>query len=163
MELVDQVGVFVDQSGVEDVGEQVVIPVPVASVVEGDEEEVGTNELFQRCAAVGSEGDGVAESPGQPVEHRGVQQEGSDCVGLVVEHFLDEVCQSTWEVHDGVVDAYEGGYAAFVLAKAERARQASTEQAKRNNLIRKELAWLRRGAPARARRGWRTAAAPSRG
>lgn len=71
---------------------------------------------------------------------------------VVVTHdrwFLDEVCQSTWEVHDGVVDAYEGGYAAFVLAKAERQRQASAAETRRQNLARKELAWLRRGAPAR--------------
>ncbi len=63
--------------------------------------------------------------------------------------FLDAVCQRTWEVHDGVVDAYEGGYAAFVLAKAERQRQAAASEARRQNLVRKELAWLRRGAPAR--------------
>ena len=71
---------------------------------------------------------------------------------FVVTHdrwFLDEVCQSTWEVHDGVVDAYEGGYAAFVLAKAERSRQAAASEGRRQNLVRKELAWLRRGAPAR--------------
>jgi ATP-binding cassette subfamily F protein uup len=71
---------------------------------------------------------------------------------VVVTHdrwFLDEVCQWTWEVHDGVVDAYEGGYAAFVLAKAERTRQASASETRRQNLARKELAWLRRGAPAR--------------
>jgi len=63
--------------------------------------------------------------------------------------FLDEVCQFTWEVHDGQVDAYEGGYAAFVLAKAERSRQAAASEVRRQNLVRKELAWLRRGAPAR--------------
>jgi ATP-binding cassette subfamily F protein uup len=71
---------------------------------------------------------------------------------VVVTHdrwFLDAVCQSTWEVHDGVVDTYEGGYAAFVLAKAERQRQAAAAEARRQNLVRKELAWLRRGAPAR--------------
>lgn len=71
---------------------------------------------------------------------------------VVVTHdrwFLDAVCQQTWEVHDGVVDAYEGGYAAFVLAKAERQRQAAASEARRQNLVRKELAWLRRGAPAR--------------
>ncbi|GAB6986241.1 ABC-F family ATP-binding cassette domain-containing protein [Nocardioides pyridinolyticus] len=71
---------------------------------------------------------------------------------VVVTHdrwFLDEVCQWTWEVHDGVVDAYEGGYAAFVLAKAERQRQAAASEVRRQNLVRKELAWLRRGAPAR--------------
>ena len=71
---------------------------------------------------------------------------------VVVTHdrwFLDAVCQQTWEVHDGVVDSYEGGYAAFVLAKAERQRQAAATEVRRRNLVRKELAWLRRGAPAR--------------
>lgn len=71
---------------------------------------------------------------------------------VVVTHdrwFLDAVCEQTWEVHDGAVDIYEGGYAAFVLAKAERQRQAAASEARRQNLVRKELAWLRRGAPAR--------------
>jgi ATP-binding cassette subfamily F protein uup len=71
---------------------------------------------------------------------------------VVVTHdrwFLDEVCEATWEVHDGVVDVYDGGYAAFVLAKAERQRQAAASESRRQNLMRKELAWLRRGAPAR--------------
>ncbi|MHB1739751.1 MAG: ABC-F family ATP-binding cassette domain-containing protein [Actinomycetes bacterium] len=63
--------------------------------------------------------------------------------------FLDAACRDTWEVHDGTVDAYEGGYAAYVLARAERARIASATEARRANLLRKELAWLRRGAPAR--------------
>jgi ATP-binding cassette subfamily F protein uup len=63
--------------------------------------------------------------------------------------FLDAVCERTWEVHDGVVDTYEGGYAAFVLAKAERQRQEAASEVRRRNLVRKELAWLRRGAPAR--------------
>jgi ATP-binding cassette subfamily F protein uup len=63
--------------------------------------------------------------------------------------FLDAVTDRTWEVIDGQVEEYDGGYSAFVLAKAERARQASAMDARRNNLIRKELAWLRRGAPAR--------------
>ncbi|MFL6021766.1 MAG: ABC-F family ATP-binding cassette domain-containing protein, partial [Marmoricola sp.] len=71
---------------------------------------------------------------------------------VVVTHdrwFLDEVCEQTWEVHDGVIDTYEGGYAAFVLAKNERMRQAASSEQRRQNLMRKELAWLRRGAPAR--------------
>jgi ABC transport system ATP-binding/permease protein len=71
---------------------------------------------------------------------------------VVVTHdrwFLDTVCEETWEVHDGVVDAYDGGYAAFVLAKAERLRQAAATETRRRNLVRKELAWLRRGPPAR--------------
>jgi ABC transport system ATP-binding/permease protein len=70
---------------------------------------------------------------------------------LVITHdrwFLDAVTERTWEVVGGKVEEYDGGYSAFVLAKAERARQASAMDARRNNLIRKELAWLRRGAPA---------------
>ncbi len=63
--------------------------------------------------------------------------------------FLDEVCTATWEVHDGVVDAFEGGYAAYVLQRVERDRQAAASEGRRQNLMRKELAWLRRGAPAR--------------
>ncbi|OCL37208.1 glycerophosphodiester phosphodiesterase [Tessaracoccus lapidicaptus] len=71
---------------------------------------------------------------------------------LVVSHdrwFLDAICTRIWEVHDGVVDAYEGGYAAYVLARVERQRQAAANESRRRNLARKELAWLRRGAPAR--------------
>ena len=71
---------------------------------------------------------------------------------LVITHdrwFLDAVTDRTWEVVAGKVEEYDGGYSAFVLAKAERARQANAMDARRNNLIRKELAWLRRGAPAR--------------
>jgi ABC transport system ATP-binding/permease protein len=71
---------------------------------------------------------------------------------VIVSHdrwFLDAICTRIWEVHDGRVQAYEGGYAAYVLARAERGRQAAAAAARRNNLLRKELAWLRRGAPAR--------------
>ncbi len=71
---------------------------------------------------------------------------------LVVTHdrwFLDEVCENMWEVVGGGVEEYDGGYSAYVLAKAERMRQASVTEQRRNMLIRKELAWLRRGAPAR--------------
>jgi len=71
---------------------------------------------------------------------------------VVVTHdrwFLDEVNETTWEVHDGVVDSYDGGYSAYVLARAERDRIASTTEQKRVQLARKELAWLRRGPPAR--------------
>jgi ATP-binding cassette subfamily F protein uup len=70
---------------------------------------------------------------------------------VVITHdrwFLDEVSDQIWEVVDGNVLAYDGGYSAYVLSKAERARQLSVEDGKRNMLIRKELAWLRRGAPA---------------
>ena len=75
-----------------------------------------------------------------------------DLALLVVTHdrwFLDAVTDRTWEVVLGKVEEYDGGYSAFVLAKAERSRQASVLDSRRNNLIRKELAWLRRGAPAR--------------
>ena len=71
---------------------------------------------------------------------------------LTVTHdrwFLDEICTDTWEVHDGVVEPFEGGYAAYILQRVERDRQAAATEAKRQNLMRKELAWLRRGAPAR--------------
>lgn len=71
---------------------------------------------------------------------------------VVVTHdrwFLDTVCNQTWEVADATVRAYEGGYAAWTLARAERARQAAAAEARRQNLLRKEIAWLRRGPPAR--------------
>ena len=63
--------------------------------------------------------------------------------------FLDEVATTTWEVHDGIVEPFDGGYAAYVLQRVERDRMAAVAEAKRQNLMRKELAWLRRGAPAR--------------
>ncbi len=71
---------------------------------------------------------------------------------LVVTHdrwFLDAVCTATWEVADGAIHQYDGGYAAYVLARAERDRQAATRDDRRRQLLRKELAWLRRGPPAR--------------
>jgi ATP-binding cassette subfamily F protein uup len=77
----------------------------------------------------------------------------ADRGGLVVithdRWFLDAVAARTWEVHDGTVDSFDGGYAAYVLARAERARIAAVTEERRQNLLRKELAWLRRGAPAR--------------
>jgi ATP-binding cassette subfamily F protein uup len=74
------------------------------------------------------------------------------CAVVVVTHdrwFLDSVCTRTWEVANGRVESYVGGYADWVYARAERARQADAAEARRQNLARKELAWLRRGAPAR--------------
>ncbi len=71
---------------------------------------------------------------------------------VVVTHdrwFLDEVSTATWEVHDGIVEPFEGGYAAYILQRVERDRQAAASESRRQNLLRKELAWLRRGAPAR--------------
>ncbi len=71
---------------------------------------------------------------------------------VVVTHdrwFLDAISTDTWEVHDGVVDKFEGGYAAYILQRVERQRQSASSEERRQNLLRKELAWLRRGAPAR--------------
>jgi ATP-binding cassette subfamily F protein uup len=75
-----------------------------------------------------------------------------DGATLVVTHdrwFLDAVCTHTWEVADRSVHQYEGGYAAYVLARAERDRIEATREERRRQLMRKELAWLRRGPPAR--------------
>lgn len=72
---------------------------------------------------------------------------------LLVTHdrwFLDEVCESMWEVHDGVIDPFEGGYSAYMLQRVERDRQADVRETKRRNLACKELAWLTRGARARS-------------
>lgn len=72
---------------------------------------------------------------------------------LVVTHdrwFLDEVAESMWEVHDGIVEPFEGGYSAYILQRVERDRVAQVSEQKRKNLARKELAWLSRGARARA-------------
>ena len=72
---------------------------------------------------------------------------------VVVTHdrwFLDEVCLRMWEVHDGIIDPFEGGYSAYVLQRVERQRQAQLAEQKRQNLMRRELAWLSRGARARS-------------
>ena len=72
---------------------------------------------------------------------------------LLVTHdrwFLDEVCESMWEVHDGVIEPFEGGYSAYMLQRVERDRQADVRETKRRNLARKELAWLTRSARARS-------------
>jgi ATPase subunit of ABC transporter with duplicated ATPase domains len=72
---------------------------------------------------------------------------------IVVTHdrwFLDEICTDTWEVHDRIIEPFEGGYAAYILQRVERDRSAAASESKRQNLMRKELAWLGRGAPARS-------------
>jgi len=72
---------------------------------------------------------------------------------LIVTHdrwFLDEVCTSMWEVHDGTIDPFEGGYSAYMMQRVERDRQADVREERRRNLARKELAWLSRGARARS-------------
>ena len=85
-------------------------------------------------------------------EHLNRRWKSSEGALVVVTHdrwFLDAISTATWEVHDGTVDQFEGGYAAYILQRVERQRQASTMEERRQNLLRKELAWLRRGAPAR--------------
>jgi ABC transport system ATP-binding/permease protein len=80
------------------------------------------------------------------------ERQAADVAMVIVSHdrwFLDAICARIWEVHDGRVNTYVGGYAAYVLARAERVRRAASAAARRNNLLRKELAWLRRGSPAR--------------
>jgi ATP-binding cassette subfamily F protein uup len=78
----------------------------------------------------------------------------SNAGGLVVvthdRWFLDEICTATWEVHDRLIEPFEGGYAAYILQRVERDQMAAASESKRQNLMRKELAWLRRGAPARS-------------
>lgn len=77
---------------------------------------------------------------------------GSDAL-LVITHdrwFLDEVCEHMWEVHDGVIDPFEGGYSAYIQQRFERDRQASVIEERRQNMLRKELSWLSRGAQARS-------------
>ena len=99
----------------------------------------------------------VLDEPTNHLDVEGVQWLGdyllqTTAALVVVTHdrwFLDTVATRTWEVHDGRVDTYEGGYNDWVYARAERARQADAVEQRRRNLARKELAWLRRGAPAR--------------
>jgi ATP-binding cassette subfamily F protein uup len=85
----------------------------------------------------------------QHVETRWPRNTGALVVVTHDRWFLDAATSTTWEVHDGTVEVYDGGYAAYVLQKVERERSAAATEAKRQNLLRKELAWLRRGAPAR--------------
>ncbi|UXW86927.1 ABC-F family ATP-binding cassette domain-containing protein [Microbacterium azadirachtae] len=92
------------------------------------------------------------EAIGWLAEHLKRRWPASQGALMVVTHdrwFLDEVCTETWEVHDRIVEPFEGGYAAYILQRVERDRMAAATEAKRQNLARKELAWLRRGAPAR--------------
>jgi ABC transport system ATP-binding/permease protein len=83
------------------------------------------------------------------LKHRWPVNAGGLLVATHDRWFLDEVCTVTWEVHDRIVEPFEGGYAAYILQRVERDRVAAATEARRQNLARKELAWLRRGAPAR--------------
>ncbi|AHH94156.1 ABC-F family ATP-binding cassette domain-containing protein [Kutzneria albida] len=99
----------------------------------------------------------VLDEPTNHLDVEGVRWLAEHLLGrrgalVVVTHdrwFLDTVCTRTWEVVGGAVEQYEGGYGDWIFARAERARLADTAEEKRRNLARKELAWLRRGAPAR--------------
>lgn len=86
-------------------------------------------------------------------EHLKTRWRDNEGALLLVTHdrwFLDEVCLNMWEVHDCVVTPFEGGYSAYIMQRVERQRQARVAEAKRKNILRRELAWLARGAPARS-------------
>jgi ATP-binding cassette subfamily F protein uup len=126
---------------------------PFASLSGGEKRRVGIAKLFIQSLDIV-----LLDEPTNHLDVEGVAwlakhlRKRRELAVVVITHdrwFLDEVSDSIWEVIDGKVESYEGGYSAYVLAKAERARQAGAEDARRDNLIRKELAWLRRGAPAR--------------
>ena len=102
--------------------------------------------LDEVCLRMWEVHDGVAEH----LKNRWSKGQGAL---LLVTHdrwFLDEVCESMWEVHDGVIEPFEGGYSAYILQRVERQRQAEVAEQKRQNLIRRELAFLSRGARARS-------------
>lgn len=86
-------------------------------------------------------------------EHLKTRWRDNEGALLLVTHdrwFLDEVCLNMWEVHDCIVTPFEGGYSAYIMQRVERQRQARVAEAKRKNILRRELAWLARGAPARS-------------
>ena len=125
---------------------------PVGPMSGGERRRVALAALLIRAADLL-----VLDEPTNHLDVAGVNWLAAHLLGrrgalVVVTHdrwFLDAVCTQTWEVADGTVRAYEGGYAAWTLARAERVRQAAAVEARRQNLLRKEIAWLRRGPPAR--------------
>lgn len=125
---------------------------PVGPMSGGERRRVALAALLVRSADLL-----VLDEPTNHLDVAGVDWLARHLIGkrgalVVVTHdrwFLDAVCTSTWEVADQTVRAYEGGYAAWTLARAERERVAAATEARRQNLLRKEIAWLRRGPPAR--------------
>ncbi|GIG85634.1 ABC-F family ATP-binding cassette domain-containing protein [Plantactinospora endophytica] len=125
---------------------------PVGPMSGGERRRVALAALLVRTADLL-----ILDEPTNHLDVAGVDWLARHLVGkrgalVVVTHdrwFLDAVCTDTWEVADRTVRAYEGGYAAWTLARAERERVAAATEARRQNLLRKEIAWLRRGPPAR--------------
>src|SRR4051812_20433272 len=125
---------------------------PVGPMSGGERRRIGLAALLVRAADLL-----VLDEPTNHLDVAGIDWLAAPLRGrrgslIVVTHdrwFLDAVCDKTWEVADGTVRAYEGGYAAWTLARAERVRLEASAEARRQNLLRKEIAWLRRGPPAR--------------
>ncbi|MFK3984593.1 ABC-F family ATP-binding cassette domain-containing protein [Micromonospora sp. NPDC050397] len=125
---------------------------PVGPMSGGERRRVALAALLVRTADLL-----ILDEPTNHLDVAGVDWLARHLVGrrgalVVVTHdrwFLDAVCTTTWEVADQTVRAYEGGFAAWTLARAERERVAAATEARRQNLLRKEIAWLRRGPPAR--------------
>jgi len=117
--------------------------VALAQVLIGDHDVVFLDEPTNHLDV-----EGIAWLAGH-LRNRWAQNSGGLVVVTHDRWFLDEVCNMTWEVHDRLIEPFEGGYAAYILQRVERDRMSAVMEGKRQNLMKKELAWLRRGAPAR--------------
>ncbi|CAM5284349.1 glycerophosphoryl diester phosphodiesterase [Corynebacterium variabile] len=138
--------------GVNDLGDGAGMDTPLEGLSGGERRRVGISAALVRDLDLV-----ILDEPTNHLDVEGVEWLAQHllhrrCALVVVTHdrwFLDTVATTTWEVHDGTIDVFEGGYNDWTFARAERARQADAEEQRRANLARKELAWLRRGAPAR--------------